>query len=157
MLPDVVRSMLKTRVTPGNISLVLLNLTKKIIFVMFKDSFLQCSRSLHLYFLFSLQITATSCFNFSSLVVPVWLVSWYVIHYSCFMPIRWPLVIFIPGQLLKHPRKGSKLDTFGLGRMTNQNFSSLLPIFVDKIIVHKAHSWKLLMVNPTNLLQLTLL
>lgn len=56
------------------------------------------------------------------------------------MPIRWPLVIFIPGQLLKHPRKGSKLDTFGLGRMTNQNFSSLLPIFVDKIIVHKAHS-----------------
>ena len=45
LVADVVRSMLKTRVALGNISLALLNLIKRFIFVMFKDSFPHCSRS----------------------------------------------------------------------------------------------------------------
>ena len=38
LVAAVVRKMLKTRVTLGNISRVLLNLTKRLIFAMFKDS-----------------------------------------------------------------------------------------------------------------------
>ena len=38
LVADVVRGMLKARVTPGNIYRVLLNLTNRLIFAMFKDS-----------------------------------------------------------------------------------------------------------------------
>ena len=39
LVAAVVRKMLKTRVILGNISRVLLNLTKKLVFVMLKDSY----------------------------------------------------------------------------------------------------------------------
>ena len=39
LVADVVWRMLKTRVTRGNISRVLLNLIKRLMFVMFKDSY----------------------------------------------------------------------------------------------------------------------
>ena len=42
LVADADRSMLKTRVTLGNIYLALLNLIKKFMFLMFKDSFPQC-------------------------------------------------------------------------------------------------------------------
>ena len=81
----VVRKMLKTRVTLGNISRVSSNLIKRLISVMFKDCLPppapQCSCSWHshfLYFLFSSPITAASRLNFCSLALSVWSVSWYV-------------------------------------------------------------------------------
>ena len=79
LVTAVVRKMLKTRVTLGNISRVLLNLTKRLIFAMFKDSssFLMF-KQLQSYFLFSSPITAASCLNFCSLALSVWLASWYV-------------------------------------------------------------------------------
>ena len=65
--------MLQTWVTLGNISLVLLNLTKRLVFVMFKlfpPVFTQLT------FIFS--ITVASRLNFCFLAILVWLVSCYV-------------------------------------------------------------------------------
>ena len=45
LVADADRSMLKTRITLGNISFVLLDLNKRSIFLMCKDSILQCSCS----------------------------------------------------------------------------------------------------------------
>ena len=45
LVANIDRNMLKTRISLGNISLALLNLIKRFIFVMFNDSFPQCSRS----------------------------------------------------------------------------------------------------------------
>ena len=71
--------MLKTRITLENISLVLLNLIRRFMFVMLKDSFPQSSRNVHISpMLFSSPITAAFYINFCSLAVPAWLVSWYV-------------------------------------------------------------------------------
>ena len=53
LVAAVVWRMLKTRVTLGNISRVLLNLTKRLIFVMFKDSS-SLSMFMQLTFIFSL-------------------------------------------------------------------------------------------------------
>ena len=69
MVAAVVRKMLKTRVTLGNTSRILLNLTERLIFVMFKDSspLSQCSRSQQSYFLFRSSIMAASRLNYCSL------------------------------------------------------------------------------------------
>ena len=60
MIADVVRSMLKTLVTLGDISLVLLNLIKRFIFVVFK---LLPPMFTQLTFIFSLQFTNYNCFS----------------------------------------------------------------------------------------------
>ena len=79
LVAALVRRMLKTLVIPQNISHALLNIIKGLISAMFKDSFpSQCLRSQHSYFLFCSPITATSRFNFCSLALSVWVVSWYV-------------------------------------------------------------------------------
>ena len=83
LVAAVVRRMLKTRVTLGNISRVLLNLTKRLIFAIYKDSssfpMLKQLRMLkqlkQSYFLFSSPIMAASHLNFCSLALSVWLVS----------------------------------------------------------------------------------
>ena len=59
----------------GNISRVLLNLFKILIFVMFKQ--LLPPPNVHAVNISS-QITAASCLNFCSLALSVWLASWYV-------------------------------------------------------------------------------
>ena len=82
LVANIDRNMLKTRVTLENISLALLNLIKRFIFVMFKVFFPQRSRSLHSYFLFSSPITAASRLSFCTLTLPVWLVSWYVFYFG---------------------------------------------------------------------------
>ena len=62
LVAAVVRRMLKTRVTLGNISRVLLNLFKRLIFVMFNESSsLPMFRQLT--FIFSLQFTNYGCFS----------------------------------------------------------------------------------------------
>ena len=59
----VVRQILKTRVTLGNISRVLLNLTKRLIFAMFRDSsFLSMFTQLTI--IFSLQFNKYCCFSY---------------------------------------------------------------------------------------------
>ena len=68
-----VRRMLKTRVTLGNISRALLNLIKRSIFLMFKDSF-PSVHAVNSYLLFSSPITAASCLN-CFLALSVWLLS----------------------------------------------------------------------------------
>ena len=90
--------MLKTWVTLGNISCVLLNLFKRLIFVMFKDSSpSQCSHSYHSYFFFSSPITAASHFNFCSLALSAYFVSYvYSVGKSLFMGrLRIALIFFI--------------------------------------------------------------
>ena len=73
LLAAVVRKILKTRVTLGNISRTLLNKTKRLIFVMFKDSS-SLSMFTQLTFIFSLNsITVASHLNLCSLAL-----SWYV-------------------------------------------------------------------------------
>ena len=63
-----VRKMHKTRVILVKVSRVLLNLIKILVFVIFKDSSLP---------MFT-QLTAASHHNFCSLVLFVWLLSWYI-------------------------------------------------------------------------------
>ena len=62
LVAAVVRRMLKTRVTLGNISRVLLNLTKRLIFAMFKDSS-SLPMFTKLTVIFSLQFTNYGCFS----------------------------------------------------------------------------------------------
>ena len=65
LVAAVVWRMVKTRVTLGNICRVLLNLIRRLIFVIFKDS----SHSMFP------QLTAASHPNFCSLALSVWIVS----------------------------------------------------------------------------------
>ena len=98
LVAAVVRRMLKTRVTLGNISCVLLNLFKRLIFAMFKESSpSQCSCSYYSYFFFSSTITATSHFNFCSRALSVQFVSYvYSVGKSLFMGrLRIALVFLI--------------------------------------------------------------
>ena len=62
LVPTVVRKMIKTLVTLGNFSRVLLNLTKRLIFVLFKDSS-SLSMFTQLTLIFSLQFTNYGCFS----------------------------------------------------------------------------------------------
>ena len=63
LVSAVVRRMLKTWVTLGNISRVLLNLTKILIFAMFKDSSSSLPMFTHLTVIFSLQFTNYGCLS----------------------------------------------------------------------------------------------
>ena len=90
------RRMLKTWVTLGHICLVLLNLIKTLIFVMFIESSSpslpphQCSSSL-----FCSPITAACHLNFCSLAPSVWLVTWYVFSTvkSLFIGCLWIVLV----------------------------------------------------------------
>ena len=62
LVAAVVRKMLTTRVTLKNISYVLLNLTKRLIFIMFKDSS-SLSMFTQFLFIYSLQFTNYGCFS----------------------------------------------------------------------------------------------
>ena len=100
LVAGVVRRMLKTWVTLGNISCFLSNLTKRLIFAIFKHSYL-LPMFTQLTVIFYLSFTNYGCFLpwlLFPMLISVWLVSWYVcsVGNSLFMGrLRIALAFFI--------------------------------------------------------------